>query len=920
MLIQTPSGAQRHVRLFSYPEPNSIPSNHIYLSPFLIFNLGNPSTIHISKILQENTHNNKYSNVLKTAKEVTISRLASVITTDRSLQTAFLSGLRTYFESFTRIAKNGDLIAVPIDTILARTMYAPGGDDSLDDGGTLPLGKPNEVAWFKITALDPQDAEDQDFLIDPSQTRMIQSGIVKDSCIPTSLPWKEYLSLPSPPIYGAEFSNQTINFPYATKLHQYLSASISSLGASLHTTILVHSSKRGAGKVSVVKSVAAQMGIHVFEISGYHMIGDNDAKTLGTLRARLERACLISPCLVLIKHIDALAKKSEQDGKEGSGITSNIISLLEEFSAKENIIITATVADVDRLSESVRAKFKFEVEIAVPSEAERRDIFRQLCYSKLPIQFTSRVFGKNRLQFSFALRGDVSIDTLALQSAGLTPPDLVSIVQTSKQKGLSRLEKYVKQNGTNNVRDLILSSGGIIKITPDDFEDAIGEARQKYSDSIGAPRIPNVSWQDVGGLEGVKKEILDTIEMPLKYPQLFSSGMKKRSGILFYGPPGTGKTLLAKAIATTFSLNFFSVKGPELLNMYIGESEANVRKVFQKARDARPCVVFFDELDSVAPKRGNQGDSGGVMDRIVSQLLAELDGMSGSGGEGVFVVGATNRPDLLDEALLRPGRFDKMLYLGISDTHEKQQTILEALTRKFQLDPAVSLTEVSQRCPFTYTGADFYAMCSDAMLNAMTRTANEVDEKIRMYNQNLKATSPTAKEVSIRWWFENIATDSDTDVLVTDRDFDKALQELIPSVSAEELRHYLTVRENFQGGKSKAKQGTATAPATNGLLPVLDFSMGEQGDSLGEVETENDITPFSPAKDDSVNSVSQLYADSGSIEPNGSSSAPNSVVESDATLDNLSTPPTDDNAPAITNGTNGKPKKKKNKGKGVSHR
>jgi peroxin-6 len=167
--------------------------------------------------------------------------------------------------------------------------------------------------------------------------------------------------------------------------------------------------------------------------------------------------------------------------------------------------------------------------------------------------------------------------------------------------------------------------------------------------------------------------------------------MKKRSGILLYGPPGTGKTLLAKAIATEYSLNFFSVKGPELLNMYIGESEANVRRVFQRARDARPCVVFFDELDSVAPKRGNQGDSGGVMDRIVSQLLAELDGMSsgdGGGGEngaaagGVFVIGATNRPDLLDPALLRPGRFDKMLYLGVSDTHEKQLNIMMALTRK----------------------------------------------------------------------------------------------------------------------------------------------------------------------------------------------------------------------------------------------
>ena len=194
-------------------------------------------------------------------------------------------------------------------------------------------------------------------------------------------------------------------------------------------------------------------------------------------------------------------------------------------------------------------------------------------------------------------------------------------------------------------------------LTAADFAAALDQARSSYSESIGAPKIPNVTWDDVGGLAAVKSEILDTIQLPLEHPELFADGLKKRSGVLLYGPPGTGKTLLAKAVATSCALNFFSVKGPELLNMYIGESEANVRRVFQRARDAKPCVIFFDELDSVAPKRGNQGDSGGVMDRIVSQLLAELDGMSeGQGGSDVFVIGATNRPDLLDSALLRPGR------------------------------------------------------------------------------------------------------------------------------------------------------------------------------------------------------------------------------------------------------------------------
>jgi peroxin-6 len=203
-------------------------------------------------------------------------------------------------------------------------------------------------------------------------------------------------------------------------------------------------------------------------------------------------------------------------------------------------------------------------------------------------------------------------------------------------------------------------------------------------------------------------------------------------------------------------MNFFSVKGPELLNMYIGESEANVRRVFQRARDAKPCVIFFDELDSIAPKRGNHGDSGGVMDRIVSQLLAELDGMSG-GKElaDVFVIGATNRPDLLDPALLRPGRlaflcniiagfdcsrlrFDRMLYLGVSDSHEAQLNILEALTRKFRLDPGFDLRAIAQKCPLNLTGADFYALCSDAMLNAMSRKAEGIDAKICKY-RTLKA-------------------------------------------------------------------------------------------------------------------------------------------------------------------------------------
>lgn len=837
---------------------------------------------------------------LDSAKEVTISRLASSVTTDRSLQTAFLGGLRTYFETYNRVVCNGDLIGVPIDTILAKSMYAPG--EEIEEG-TLPMGRPNEVAWFKIVELV---GEQEEMLIDPSQTRMIQRGIVKDSCIPTTLPWKQYLGLQGLPYY----LTSPENFTYAHKLQQYLTASISPFGATLQTTILLSSSKRGAGKSTLLHSVAGELGLHVFEISCYMILGDTDAKTLGTLTARLDRALSISPCVVLLKHLDAIAGKNETDGKE-VGITASLVDIISEYAGKDGLVLCATVADVDKLSESVRAKFKFEVEVSVPSESERKEIFKQLTSEKLERDTVSRFFGKQKLEFCYGLRPDVGVDMLALQSAGLTPPDLVSIVKTARQKALIRFESYIKKHGPLTIRDLLLSSGGIVKLCPEDFEDAISEARQKYSDSIGAPRIPNVSWEDVGGLEGVKKEILDTIEMPLKFPHLFSSGMKKRSGILFYGPPGTGKTLLAKAIATTFSLNFFSVKGPELLNMYIGESEANVRKVFQKARDARPCVVFFDELDSVAPKRGNQGDSGGVMDRIVSQLLAELDGMSGSGGEGVFVVGATNRPDLLDEALLRPGRFDKMLYLGISETDEMQKTILEALTRKFTLAPDVKLEAIAHKCPFTYTGADFYALCSDAMLNAMTRTTNEVDAKIAEYNETLLAAKPLAKKVSVRWWFENIATEADSDVLVTEADFAKAINELVPSVSAEELKHYLRVRDNFQGGKDKAKGG-GNAGDNVPAATTLDYSNPEHKRQIEELVPQfADTYLDSPASSNGANGTSSVPVPESTTTSTGDDNA--SVAPA---VNGNSTTSTQQNGTVLS--TSAKGKKKKNKGKGVT--
>jgi len=421
-----------------------------------------------------------------------------------------------------------------------------------------------------------------------------------------------------------------------------------------------------------------------------------------------------------------------------------------------------------------------------------------MCYLFLQHSLTNEAPNEEErfaiVQETFAhcdLAPDVNFRSIATQTAALQAGDIRSLALRAQDMSLRRAQSFSLPIGT------ILEAG--LSVTSADISTALNDARSSYSDSIGAPKIPNVSWDDIGGLQHVKDDILDTIQLPLQHPELFAQGLKKRSGILLYGPPGTGKTLLAKAVATSCSLNFFSVKGPELLNMYIGESEANVRRVFQRARDASPCVVFMDELDSIAPKRGNQGDSGGVMDRIVSQLLAELDGMSSGGGNTqVYVLGATNRPDLLDPALLRPGRFDRMLYLSVATTDAEQLSILQALTRKFKHDSSLDLAEISRMCPFNYTGADFYALCSDAMLKAMTRAADKVDDLVHRLNLD-PGDLHFPKPLTVQYYLASLATKEDTEVKVGKEDFLEALQKMKPSVSESEMKHYERVQQDFKG-------------------------------------------------------------------------------------------------------------------------
>ncbi|EJS42121.1 pex6p [Saccharomyces arboricola H-6] len=770
-------GCSRLVKLFVFLLPNNFEENSIYVPPKIMASFLDCQTVTISK------PNIGYSDI-PIANQVFISRVGGWLQSQKCFQNIILITLKKFFRDSKRILCKGDLIPIAFDSSMAALEY----DDESSDGDAVTQYYENDsLVWFIVTSAEVETAskENDHFIIDPHRTKLVTTNIVNKRPLPLSrCNLQKYYG------FSEVFHYDMHTFPYVGQLINILETSFdcSQRGIPLNASVLLYSTTSSVGKATMVRFASKYLGVHLLEIDCLSLTSnlrqlDSTSKIIGYIRAKWENVLpYTSPAIIFLAHLDSIlldvnVNQDPEAMKLQKSINFEMSKLLDDLTSNfPGTTFIGSVSNIDNVPSSFRSHMRFEILVPVPSELQRLRVFEWYLSSS---ELNKGV--KQNIPLCYA--DDVSFLSLSSHSAGLTPLDVKAIVETARMMATNRFYLEFKKSGWYPYS---------ILITQEDLSSAISKARDEFSASIGAPRIPNVTWDDIGGIDFVKGEVMDTIDMPLKHPELFTSGMKKRSGILFYGPPGTGKTLMAKAIATSFSLNFFSVKGPELLNMYIGESEANVRRVFQKAREAKPCVIFFDEIDSVAPKRGNQGDSGGVMDRIVSQLLAELDGMS-TDADGVFVIGATNRPDLLDEALLRPGRFDKLLYLGIPDTDDKQLNILEALTRKFVLDRDVKLTELAKLCPFNYTGADFYALCSDAMLNAMSRIARIVETKVSRHNET------TGENISTRRWFDKIATKDDTKVVVKMEDFLKAQEQLSPSVSQAELDHYQRVRANFEG-------------------------------------------------------------------------------------------------------------------------
>ncbi|KAF5376523.1 hypothetical protein D9757_008308 [Collybiopsis confluens] len=683
---------------------------HTHGSPILLHNLAREN--HSSAVSLQPSSFGSREPPIPIAHSVTIARVASPLSINKMYQKSFLDALKSHFSLRKRLVKQGDLVAVSIDTDLVMKR-----EEEWQDSDRYPATPPrtNQVVFFMITNIEynvpPTDSKnpavDTYFgstagelgcWFDPESTRMVQAG-VDHSFVPDV---GTYLSS-SPSLSVSECGNSV------QKLLSISSVVLErrAVDHSLQLSVLLKGA-RGIGKFTAALLVSRHLGLHILEVNCYDIIGENDIKTEAQLRARFENAIACSPSMLVLRHLEAFAQSTQtsENGKEPV-----IVNALRDCVQAAHhtwkmsgypVIICGTTSMIESVPIGLLSCFKHEVSFEAPDEQRRHILLEYLLQDLL-------------------VSPDVSVHHLAQQTAAFLPGDLRDLITRAEAAAVKRVIDF------RDVGESSAFSAGV-SLTNADFDQALARARASYSESIGAPKIPSVSWDDVGGLPKVKADILDTIQLPLDHPELFADGLKKRSGILLYGPPGTGKTLVAKAVATSFSLNFFSIKGPELLNMYIGESEANVRRVFQRARDAKPCVIFFDELDSIAPKRGNQGDSGGVMDRIVSQLLAELDG-SGSTAD-VFVIGATNRPDLLDTALLRPGR---QVYIILYEDLElmcQADSIVCSLTRKFRLYPGLDLRQVAEQCSFNYTGADFYALCSDALLNAMSRKAEELEDKL----------------------------------------------------------------------------------------------------------------------------------------------------------------------------------------------
>ncbi|TDA26960.1 MAG: AAA family ATPase [Archaeoglobi archaeon] len=503
----------------------------------------------------------------------------------------------------------------------------------------------------------------------------------------------------------------------------------------------------GTGKTLIAKAVANEVDAHFISISGPEIMSKYYGESEQRLREIFEEAKQNAPSIIFIDEIDSIAPKREEvTGEVERRVVAQLLALMDGLESRGQVIVIAATNRPDAIDPALRrpGRFDREIEIGVPDRDGRKEIL-EIHTRKMP------------------LAEDVNLDELADLTHGFVGADLEALCKEAAMHALRRVLPEIDID--KEIPSEVIEN---LKVTRQDFMEALKNIEPSAMREV-LVEVPKVRWEDIGGLENAKQELKEAVEWPLKYPELFrATNIKPPKGILLYGPPGTGKTLLAKAVANESNANFISVKGPELLSKWVGESEKHVRDMFRKARQVAPCVIFFDEIDSLAPRRGGVGDSH-VTERVVSQLLTELDGLEEL--RDVVVIAATNRPDLIDPALLRPGRIERHIYIPPPDK-EARKEIFKIHLRGKPLAEDVKIEELAERTD-GYTGADIEALCREAGMLAIREAVSKAKDE--------KEIKEIAKNIKIE-----------------KRHFEEAFKKVKPSLTREDLRRYESLIKDFQ--------------------------------------------------------------------------------------------------------------------------
>lgn len=470
------------------------------------------------------------------------------------------------------------------------------------------------------------------------------------------------------------------------------------LGIEPPKGVLLHGPP-GTGKTLLAKAVANETQAHFISVSAPSIMSKFVGEAEERVRQIFKEAEENAPSIIFIDEIDAIAPKREEVvGEVERRVVAQLLSLMDGMEARGNVIVIAATNRVNSIDEALRrpGRFDREIEIGVPDKAGRLEI--------LQIHTRGMPLAKEGAH-------TVDLDHFAAITYGFVGADLTALGKESAMKALRRYLPEINLQ-EEQIPESVLEK---MEVQKRDFEDALREIQPSALREVMV-EIPNVKWDDIGALDEVKAELKQAVEWPLKHPTAFTEmGIRPPRGILLYGPPGTGKTLLAKAIATESQANFISIKGPELISKWVGESEKGIRQVFKKARQVAPVIVFFDEIDAIAAMRGSNNGDSGVGERVVNQLLTELDGAESL--KDVVFVAATNRPDLIDPGLMRPGRIDKVIEVKVPDERARE-AILKVHTRGVPLAKGVSLTELAKHTA-GFSGADLSNLIREAALTAL---------------------------------------------------------------------------------------------------------------------------------------------------------------------------------------------------------